>query len=287
MDAARQVVRWSMPGWTFLFSAAGLQLATSLYWAPSLNTLLRSGPLAAISPALVALVVASGVPLGFLIYQCYYFFYGNIFPFNIVNRDRGGEVLQSLPGDVTKALIDSANCPVDLMEMCEDSAIPWLQYPIIRLKPEFRSHRGRSLYRDRLQNNWETVRFLLHLLCLRNSSFEIRGEVTTLADIYHGIGASRIAVLLSVALHFAYNVVRKQGLWLQMPLRTFASIVLPYVLVYIVLVILESTRRHTLHSLQSFLRHSVRFFFINYQQTLLWMAPNPTVEGAEIAKSAV
>lgn len=270
MDAARQVVRWSIPGWVFLFSAASLQLATSLYWAGSPQALFGSGFSSMITPALIALVVASGIPLGFLIYQTYYFVYGNVFPLGVVNRDRGAEVLQGLPEPLQEELARLAKCKLDFSEMCEHAIIPVLRYPIIRLKAEHRSRRGKKIYRDRLQSNWEAVRFLLHVICLKNESSEIRSEVTTLADIYHSIGASRIAIVLSIAMHFSYNLAQKEPLMAQMPLQVVLSIVLPYILVYALLVILESTRRHTLNSLQAFLAHSISFFCGPYQNTALW-----------------
>jgi hypothetical protein len=270
MDAARQVVRWSIPGWVFLFSAASIQLVTSLYWAGSPQALLGSGSLNMISPAMIALVVASGIPLGFLIYQIYYFVYGNVFPLGIVNRDRGAEVLQGLPQPLQGELGQLAKCKLDFSEMCEHAIVPVLRYPIVRLKAEHRTRQGRKVYRERLQGNWEAVRFLLHVLCLRNESSEIRNEVTTLADIYHSIGASRIAIVLSIAMHFSYNLARKGPLISQVPLKVILSIVLPYVLVYALLVILESTRRHTLNSLQAFLAHTLSFFCGPYQNTALW-----------------
>lgn len=287
MDTARQVVRWSIPGWTLIFVASTLQLITSLTWSGTPQALLASGTLNLISPAMVALLVTSGIPLGFLVYQVYYYLYGQYFPFSIVNRDRGGEILAALPLTIAEELKELAGSVSDTDNMTETSTL--IGYPVVRLIPGARNQRGRAQYRLRVHTNWETIRFLVHVICLRNKSPEVRAEVTNLADIYHAIGASRIGLIAAALVHMGYNLVAKAHLLQVAPLKVVASILLPQFGVALLLFALESTRRQTLNSLQMFLAQSVRFFTApRYSTCQLW-APseepmNPAVPASEISK---
>ncbi|HEY0606682.1 MAG TPA: hypothetical protein VGD58_27425 [Herpetosiphonaceae bacterium] len=156
MDPARQVIRWSIPGWIFLFMAVLFQVITALIWGYTPGSLIASEMFKSISTAIAALIVAIGVPIGFIIYQCYYAIYGNILPFHFVNRDRGADLLNYLPSDVLKDLEHNTGCEPDIDEvMYKEVNFPLLGNPLRRLKREYRNRNGRRRYIRKQQVNWE------------------------------------------------------------------------------------------------------------------------------------
>ena len=205
MDTARQVVRWSIPGWVFLFVLALLQATTWLVEGNSPNGILQAeAPF--LTPAAIAAVVTAGVPLGFILYQIYYSWYGKVLPFGFVNRDRGADILLSLSPDIRKTLCGIEGTTPDLEEMSDQIGPFLLPYPFRRLKDVYRNAADVKRFEAKVHDNWDLIRFWLHRICLMNKAESLKSEVTTLADIYHAVGAARTALLLACVLHFAFNM---------------------------------------------------------------------------------
>jgi hypothetical protein len=100
VDAGRQLFRYSIPGSIFLFGVAIFTLAFRVSWGQSLTAATAS-----IGDALPTLLaIAAALPLGFLLYQSYYFRYGPLAGklasvlagTQVVMRDRGAGVLSAL-----------------------------------------------------------------------------------------------------------------------------------------------------------------------------------------------
>lgn len=208
MDSARQVIRWSMPGWIFLFGLTIFQSLQNIYVFGSVGAAMEHSALSQLTTGAAAIVIGSGVPLGFLIYQLYYHTYDKWMPFSLAPQDRGADILRNLPDHVrTKLKVYEPNLDID--EMCEPSKIPLLRLifgpDLLRLKPQFRDRTGKDRYRKNRQVNFEVIRFYLTVISTEVKSDNFRSEYTNLSDIYNAIGASRMALILSFVLYIFYN----------------------------------------------------------------------------------
>lgn len=264
MDAARQVVRWSIPGWVLLLVLVILQTLTRLGQGKSWNSIVTSPLMNSLTPAAVALVVTAGIPLGFIIYQIYYSWYGKVLLLDLVNRDRGAEVLLSIPEDIRSKLLVIDGYSADLEEMSVQVRSFILPYPFRRLRAEFRNREGRKRFEVKVQTNWDIVRFWLNYICIRYKADAIKVEVTTLADIYHGIGATRAALFSACVLHFIYNVFLTTYDWTSW---SFAlALVYPYLAALWLFRVFERTRTAALNSLMSMLKHALSCFFLGEEK---------------------
>lgn len=250
MDTARQVVRWSIPGWVFLFILCLIQTITWLLQGLSARSILEAEA-TVVTPAAIAAVVTAGVPLGFILYQIYYSWYGKVLPFGFVNRDRGADVLAALPPAIQTVLCGLEKHSPDLEDMAEPFDSFLLTYPLRRLKPQYRNQAGIRRFEAKVHENWDLVRFWLNRICLINQADALKTEVTTLADIYHAVGAARTALFLSCILHFTFNLIAAQRIvssgW------HLASMILPYIFVLWLFRVFERTRASALTSLLSIL----------------------------------
>lgn len=258
MDTARQVVRWSIPGWVFLLVLAVLQTVTWLIQGRSLPSILQRGiPL--LTPAAVAAVLTAGVPLGFILYQIYYSWYGKVLPFGFVNRDRGASILSALPDATRISICNIEGSKPDLEEMDEHVGPFLFPYPFRRLKREFRNKAGKLRFETKVHANWELIRFWVLRICIIHKAETLRTEMITLADIYHGVGAARAALFLACVLHLAVNFIVLTRTW-PLTWRLAFSVFAPYALALWLFRVFEYTRNSALKSHLSVLTLSLKTF---------------------------
>lgn len=260
MDTARQVIRWSIPGWIFLFTVALLQLLTWLGEGRSVGNVAGvASPL--MTTGAVAMVVTTGVPLGFILYQIYYSWYGTVLPFGFVNRDRGADILQALPEELRASLCGVQDHPTDLDEMAEPVGPFLLRYPFRRLKSEHRNRAGRRRFEAKVSRNWDLIRFWLQRVYFVNKAETLRSEIITLSDIYHGVGAARTALFLACVTHGLINIFAVTH-----PALAFAhiaaAILLPYAMAFWLFKVFERTRAAALNSLLSMLTLALKTFAV-------------------------
>src|SRR5438045_166360 len=91
MDAARQVVRWSIPGTVYILIVGVMQAAFRRGWYGPTHVGLAEGAATAL------LGLGASLPIGFVIFQIYYSRYRPlVLGARYVSRDRGNEVLSPL-----------------------------------------------------------------------------------------------------------------------------------------------------------------------------------------------
>lgn len=208
MDTARQILRFSIPGSIFLLHGAVCYLLyRRIQGVPFVDA---SKPIQDNFAAVIA--VAATIPIGFVIYQLYYFRYEPVVRFflvfwcgRIVRRDRGGQVLRTLdpaqlenleeifqrkierdekhrevpPGD---NLIEKAMHRLKVLE---------IQGPATALEKKAR----RQAYEESWYTHWDVLRSTIDMSA--EQSDRVRTEYTTLSDIYHSLGAARTAVTIA------------------------------------------------------------------------------------------
>lgn len=200
-------------------------------------------------PQTTLAAIAASVPVGFLLYQMYYATYGPtliIFRFlhpwdrrTRVSRDRGAEILGSLPPDRLAQLRHRFGARLDVRRWYTHRprrpyATPVLDEAAIRaayptsddglawsgaavLKPrdatkaafphvEVDPRQATRIYADNWRENWTVFRSLLDLAASHAEAKELKTEFTTLSDIYHALGASRLAVPVGWLIGVIYAV---------------------------------------------------------------------------------
>ncbi len=260
LDAARQVIRWSIPGWIFLFTFAFFQFVTAVICEFAPRVLFVSSTASLITPAIAALIFASSIPLGFIVYQIYYAMYGNFLPFGFVNRDRGAEILESLHKPVCEKLQRMCGSDIDLEKMYYEVDSPFFGNPLRRLEKQYRNKKGKQRYREKLKTNMEIVKFALNKMSGEKESSEFKNDYTSCSDIYHAIGASRTALLIGLAVYFPYNFLIHTEDFVVKFYQMSAAISLVLALSYLLLRVLERTRTSALFSAQAVLKHALHWY---------------------------
>jgi hypothetical protein len=242
------------------------------------------------------LVIAlAAIPVGFLLYQLYYFFYK---PFSrltgAARLDRGALVLRYLrPQDleVVRALLagtDDLHDDDDRLEL-EPQHIsaditrsvwlpPGLRRRIFRYDPvsestAARASQGSGLflesigvtrdeYSKRWYAHWRVVRFLIRLAAEYPGAKGLSPECLSAMDEYHALGSVRMTIGLSLTCSLVYIWLRHWGAVVSHPqasVTVLASLLLLNGAAYYVM---HRQRRHKLDAAAAFIGPCLRSFFL-------------------------
>lgn len=195
MDSARQALRWTIPGWLFILFIFLFEGMRMLFGAPSALWLA-----VATDGRLLLGILAGGLPIGFVIYQIYFWVYWVVkFP-EILGL--GHPLDRSWP--ILKDVIDE----LDLKQMAgrewrkaPETATRETEFGPLRIR--FKDRKVMENYRD----NWLVVNFLWHKLIAENQLQSLENTAMTLHDIYHCLGTARYSVSLSFGFHTFATIV--------------------------------------------------------------------------------
>lgn len=212
MDTARQILRFSIPGSVFLLHAVVCYLIyRRIQGVPFADA---SEPIQDNITAVTAVLAA--IPVGFLIYQFYYFTYEPVLRFlafrwrgRYVRRDRGGQILRTLDPQHISRLEEIFGCKIELEEI--HSPIPPSKRPIRRLMHAggilevagttkalpMQGERRKQAYQDIWYTHWYALRSAVDIAASHSGGEQVKAEYTTLSDIYHSLGAANTAVLIA------------------------------------------------------------------------------------------
>lgn len=208
MDTARQILRFSIPGSIFLLHGVVCYLLyRRIQGVPFVDA---STPIRDNIAAVITVVAT--IPIGFVIYQLYYFRYEPVVRFGVlpwggrfVRRDRGGQILSTLEPTQLKALEDIFQCEIDREPIHKvvpegETLIQKLMYAMGILEVDGRASEleGKArqhAYEDRWYTHWDVLRSAIDIAALQNE--HVKTEYTTLSDIYHSLGAARTAITVA------------------------------------------------------------------------------------------
>ncbi len=280
MDAARQVLRFSIPGAVLLLNG---MLCFMIYRRvqgvgfEQTSALMRAN----VEPLVGVLAT---IPVGFVVYQAYYFNYGpTVKPWPLrwdgrtVRADRGYQVLCKLPRPMVAAMARDFKISVDLTHADERAPDPgpfhrhplkksfyWLL--IFRLDPEWTAGEPdrdarREAYSCRWHDNWDALRALVDIAATLPGAGQIKDEYVALADLYHALGAARTAVSASwmAAVVLALTHI---GRIAAAPLQCALGLLLITTLSTMLWVVFHIARRRTWKSAASFLRVALRWLLL-------------------------
>lgn len=207
MDTARQILRFSIPGSIFLLYGTVCYL---LYRRIEGVAFVEASN--AIQDNVAAVIaVAATIPVGFLIYQLYYFSYEPVLKVLIlpwrgkyVRRDRGGTILRTLEDDQLTHLESIFGCRIEreplhdvvskkslLNKLMVPSGILEVAGPTKALP--MKGKKRQRTFEDRWYTHWHVLRSAMDIAASYNE--QVKAEYTTLSDIYHSLGAARTAVV--------------------------------------------------------------------------------------------
>jgi hypothetical protein len=196
MDTARQIVRWALPAWITYFFLVFFILVTFL--TCDRDQMVYIEILRKANELLVPLGVAT-VPLGFLIYQAYYWLYWYARIPHIVGRflvnpvDRGSEILDGVSEHVDfKSLFDHP-----LIQTRD----PYQRRRILLFHPRFKDAKVMQEYRQ----NWHLSDSVWYW-ALADERYESTAEFLEkrnqmISDIYHSLGACYTGLLMAFVVY--------------------------------------------------------------------------------------
>ena len=293
MDTARQLIRWSIPGAIYLLVIALSYFCYVILSWPSntdlmcyLNDKLSTFKLTA--PFLIAL----SIPTGFLIYQLYYWVYGNVFLYIFVSMDKGAIALQCCCQNYVLKLINIQST-FNEIERGVDRRFLYsrMYYRFSPLKDIIRKNRERRFvkffcelylkfliclslgiikiiprlyilkkkYRNKDGRRLFRIHFFGHWDMVRYAfkSKEIpdslQEEYTAHFDIFHALGASRWAIVLALAT-FYFCVIFFPSIQNKISLNGWYIIFHIFICVVIIKII-SSNRTATCYSIIALLSH--------------------------------
>lgn len=280
MDTGRQIIRWSIPGTVYLL---GLLTILMIYVAINELSLLVSmfGTKENAKIAIpYVLLIAAIIPLGYVIYQLYYWIYGNVIRgFNLVAIDKGSIVLSKMSQDVLDPILErqrslsfsyiERNITPSSDESSDVKNADYYSYivdvgilrkflPQLRkLKKTFRNSEGRRDFRLHFFGHWDMVRYWVQ----EQEDDRLRFEYTNHFDIFHSLGACILAIYLSLLSSVVgFLCLEYAGVFNESNFVTnFAATSLILILSMLLVKIFDSNRRAALYSILALLMHHIEY----------------------------
>jgi len=220
MDAARQLLRYSIPGSVFILALVLMQAALNLAQGDRVRDVSAS-----VSSGITLATAAASLPIGFLVYQIYFGRYRAFALWVAARTDRGAVVLGHLTCGQRLTLHHDTGQRFDCRTGTRTrrglllSVRPlrldrrWLEGPCTTndwcschlTRPRYGDQSPRQAYRTKWAINWQVVMSLLDLYGNDPRYAAVKREYTSLSDLYHSLGASRAALVLALAAWFGYN----------------------------------------------------------------------------------
>lgn len=280
MDTARQILRFSIPGSIFLLYGTACYL---------LYRRIEGIPFVEASNAIqdnvaAVIAVAATIPVGFLIYQLYYFSYEPVVKFLIlpwkgkyVRRDRGGTILLTLEDDQLTHLENIFGCKIEREPLhdvvSEKSLLSKLMVPSGVLEVagptkglSMKDKERQKKFEDRWYTHWHVLRSAMDIAASYNE--QVKAEYTTLSDIYHSLGAARTAVV-SAWLSVSILIGLSHHAWiLQEPWKATAGFVAITLLTAFAVGVLYVARGRTWRTVEASVSYGLRWVLWRHAKEL-------------------
>jgi hypothetical protein len=263
VDAARQVIRWSIPGTIFLLVVLFGQLEAALAYGVHTNF---GTEVSQSDASLLIVLIGATIPIGFLLYQVYHVFLEEAvswLPPFAVPLDRGRQILQQLDGAQRRRIREQSGIShIDDSLLASGRIRPWRLKDVLGAK-EVPSHLAgaspRQVYAYIRHQNWRAVKWALFNELPEDRSALIRREYTGFADIYHSIGASRMAVMCGYCGLALYDLAVHTPSFANWP-RLLLTLAAWVITCSVTFAVLTYARRHTLVSIQDLVTDSLRAY---------------------------
>jgi hypothetical protein len=236
-------------------------------------------------------VIAASIPVGFLVYQFYYRRYKPILG-RYVTLDRGAEILRRLPPDVLERLRTLFDARLDVRRshvLAKDFLGRQASALVLdeqQLKARYHDvgadrigafeldeRNPERIYTDNWYENWSVFRSVLDFACAYGQGAELKREFTTLSDIYHALGASRVAVILGWGGGILYVATAHGHDAVDHPVKSLVALLFTAIATAVTVVALHQTRRATWASASKCAGLGLRWCFSIEEDGLLRRLP--------------
>ncbi len=235
-----------------------------------------TGPLRENLSAFAAILAA--IPVGFIVYQVYYVFYRPMFlgwPMIWYGRwirlDRASQVLSHFEEDQIQALRELFGAQLDVSKPHEHEKLwPFRYLRLLRFSQEYLDRfegkaDARAAYRARWHGNWDVLRAVIDISEASDATSGVKREYANLADIYHSLGATRMAIW--GAWFASAGVTLAATVNLHEPLANWLYGLLAYSFITaVILVVMHETRRQTWNSASKSLLFGLRWILDNHPE---------------------
>jgi hypothetical protein len=189
-----ELLRFGIPGWLLIVYVGGFLIvrlgAEILLTGAPVDVSQFIGTHRDDIAAVTIFAAAAGVPIGYVVYQLYWWV-----------TEHGGPFVRLIPFDRGAAVLQSISAPFDeLVHRSFEGPVPARYGPGLLgfLHWVAQSELPRADTIMRLQDNRNFARFVWNFLLAKNDAEMIRLEAEKLADTYHSLGAARTAISLAL-----------------------------------------------------------------------------------------
>jgi len=253
MSLGRQILRWAIPGWLVILLFL-LFLAVRLVITGNISILQDIATKDALTLLEWEVIVGGvGIPLGYLIYQVYWWQYWLGLPSNFVPRDKGYEILKDARIDFQKVIgvpLDDTSNPTKVRTL----KLPFLRLRYLEEKP--------PRIMERYQTNWYLADYAwYHTLCQNKIEF-LEERAMFLGEVYHSLGVVRTSLVFAFFGYVLYNFIMSWPLisgsrWLEYVQLFAAPMLFNFVIAYIMFFTLSYAREEALDTLVAFKHHVI------------------------------
>lgn len=225
MDNARQIIRWAIPGWAFLiflFFFMMNRYAISQILLGRFGNLEISNLLITykdVGSGFVLILGAAGIPIGYVLYQIYFWRYWQAFripfgPLIVGQLDRSKEILSGVSltqDEVAKGMSLNVLFVPRIKYWNKGGPLRYVLPKVHYVSRDDLRQLGRSEFtasdfRIHVRKNWVTVLSFWYKRVAEPSS-AINNYISYLFDIYHSQGATRAGLELAFVLSLAYDLI--------------------------------------------------------------------------------
>jgi len=273
VDTARQVIRWTIPGWLLIMFFAIFTMLKSIIIGTPLAEIINLVPVPAFSFAGLAII---GIPLGYVIYQIYYWGYWKVLPSRIVPDDRGQSILKDISGINSyfrDHLLKESGYKRELYRTDEATyeisskffSVLLCLLPSFRRIPRKMSKPERKELIEKYQDNWYLAEFAWYksLSKFPHVANILQEEFKYLFDVFHSLGAVRVSVMGAIFFYIIYNfrvywqfffIMWQWEHWVALIINAFISVAL--------FNILTAVRRNLLRQCTTLMRDLISYTYL-------------------------
>ncbi len=284
MDTARQIIRWSIPGWCFFiflifFIGMGSGITaifTRNFSALSITALINFFPSIFLNATTVLLLGFAGIPIGYIIYQVYFYLYwrGIWTPWGfVIDQDKGFLVLngidfsdsekrdgldtklEKLPKSISWSLDRVVPSKLGFLGLI----IPSFHYiPRSRLRRKNGSSISSFYLAQMLSKNWAKAVTVWYRFAII-PSHRLEYQVSYIFDVFHSQGAVRTALAIAYALYVIHTFTAQLSELLHYGRRLLIlEIALNTLLFLLLFKVLTALRRINLATCIEIMRQTIR-----------------------------
>jgi len=252
MDSAPQMLRWAIPGWLLIIFFLIFVMIRSTFDGSILTwsnvDMLQELGLMAGSASVV------GIPIGYLVYQLYWWMHWANPPGHIVRRDAGYEILKDADIDFDVILGIPLEDTSKQTKILRFRWLPFLGLRYLKEKPPDIT--------ERYQRNWYLAEYAWYDTLTKNDIEFLEQRAISLDDTYHSLGAARTSLIFAFWGYVLYDFTMTvslvtNGRWLEYARLYMVPMLFNFIIACIIFFMLSHVREDTMEALIALKRNVI------------------------------